>query len=318
MRVSKPENSLVIPVYRNAAMITPLIAAVEYIASQVEGGFEVVFVIDGTPDDSKALILAALARSSISGVVVEHSRNFGSPAAARTGLSVARGNRIAVMAADLQEPPELAIKFLQRLATGDVDVVAGQRLSRDDPGDLASKIYWFLYRRFVMPEIPVDGVDAFACTAAVRDVICSLENVHTSLIAQLFWVGFRRELAPYDRLPRTGKSGWTLGRKLRYLADSVFAFTDLPVKLLWGAGVCGLVIAIVIAALALIGRIVGTIQVPGYAGTILAVLFFGSLNMVGLGLIGSYVWRTYETTKGRPEAIVREILYASSRGGDEI
>jgi glycosyltransferase involved in cell wall biosynthesis len=308
--VSEPENSLVIPVYRNAGSITPLLAAVEHIAGQVEGGFEAVFVIDGSPDDSKALILAALEQSPIAGVVVDHSRNFGAAAAVRTGMSVARGMRIATMAADLQEPPELVIRFLQRLASGEVDVVAGERLSRDDPGAFASKIYWRLYRRFVMADIPPDGVDAFACTAAVRDVICSLENVHTSLVAQLFWVGFRRELAPYDRLARAGKSGWTLGRKVRYLADSVFAFTDLPVKLLWGVGVFGLVAATIVAMLALIGRIIGTIDVPGYVGTILAVLFFGSLNMVGLGLIGSYVWRTYETTKGRPPAIVREVLHS--------
>ena len=76
--------------------------------------------------------------------------------------------------------------------------------------------------------MPAGGVDVFACTAEVRDVICSLESVHTSLVAQLFWVGFRRELVAYDRLPSDTPSGWTFRRKLRYLSDSVFAFTDLP------------------------------------------------------------------------------------------
>ena len=183
-------------------------------------------------------------------------------------MSLAQGDRIAVMAADLQEPPELVIEFLRRLASGDVDVVAGERRSRDDDGDTASKIYWRLYRRFVVSDMPSAGVDVFACTASVRDVVCSLESVHTSLVAQLFWVGFRRELVPYDRLPRPGKSGWTLRRKLRYLSDSVFAFTDLPVRILWIVGLLGMALGVLVGAIVLVARAAGAITVPGYAATV--------------------------------------------------
>ncbi len=223
-------------------------------------------------------------------------------------MRFARGRYIAVMAADLQEPPDLVIEFLARLATGRVDVVAGERKSRDDRGDAASKLYWRLYRRFVLSEIPPDGVDVFACTASVRDVVCSLEDVHTSLVAQLFWVGFRRELVPYDRLPRPGESGWSTRRKFRYLSDSVFAFTDLPVRLLWIAGLVGITLGVIIGAIVLVARATGGITVPGYAATILVLVFFLSLNSLGLGIIGSYVWRAYETIKRRPGAIVRETI----------
>jgi glycosyltransferase involved in cell wall biosynthesis len=306
--MSAPANSLVVPIYRNAASITALIEAVEGIAGQVEGGLEAIFVVDGSPDDSHARLLDALAAGHLPARVVTHSRNFGSFAAIRTGMSLARGGRIAVMAADLQEPPALVVEFLRRLAGGDVDVVAGERASRDDRGDVASKLYWRLYRRFVLGDIPPDGVDVFACTAAVRDVVCSLESVHTSLVAQLFWVGFRRELVPYDRLPSPGESGWTLRRKLRYLSDSVFAFTDLPVRILWSLGIVGLTLAVLVALLVLVARLAGAITVPGYAPTILVLVFFASLNLLGLGIIGSYVWRAYETAKGRPGAIVRDVV----------
>lgn len=305
--MSAPTNSLVVPVYRNAESITALIEAIGSIAERVEGDFEAVFVVDGSPDDSHARLLDALAGWHLPARVVTHSRNFGSFAAIRTGMSLARGTCIAVMAADLQEPPELVVEFLRRLASGNVDVVAGARASRDDRGDGASKLYWRLYRRFVLGEIPADGVDVFACTAAVRDVVCSLESVHTSLVAQLFWVGFRRELVPYDRLPSPGESGWTLRRKLRYLSDSVFAFTDLPVRVLWMLGIVGLTLAVLVALLVLIARLAGAITVPGYAPTILVLVFFASLNLLGLGIIGSYVWRAYETAKGRPGAIVRDV-----------
>jgi glycosyltransferase involved in cell wall biosynthesis len=312
--MSAVQNSLIIPVYGNGETIAELIEAIEGIDRQVDGDLEVIFVIDGSPDDSEARLLAALPSSSLDARVVEHSRNFGSFAAIRTGMSVARGARMAVMAADLQEPPELVVEFLRRLGSGEVDVVAGERASRDDRGDAAAGLYWRLYKRFVLSDVPAGGVDVFACTAEVRDVICSLESVHTSLVAQLFWVGFRRELVAYDRLPSATPSGWTFRRKLRYLSDSVFAFTDLPVKALWLIGLLGLALGIVVALAVIVAKIVGTINVPGYAATVLVVDFFGSLNLIGLGIIGSYVFRSYETAKGRPGAIVaREIDVAGAR-----
>jgi glycosyltransferase involved in cell wall biosynthesis len=301
-------NSLVIPVYRNADSIQALVETIDRIATQIDGGLEAIFVMDGNADNSRELLLEALTTSLTPSRIVTHSRNFGSFAAVRTGMSLARGRYIAVMAADLQEPPELVIEFFARLASEQVDVVVGQRVSRDDRGDTVAGLYWRLYRRFVVGEIPPGGVDVFACTAAVRDVVCSLEDVHTSLVAQIFWVGFRREVVPYDRLPRPGESGWTLRRKLRYLSDSVFAFTDLPVRVLWLVGILGIMLGVIIGAVVLVARATGTITVPGYAATVLILVFFLSLNSLGLGIIGSYVWRAYETVKGRPGAIVQNTV----------
>ena len=302
-----PLNTLVVPIYRNAATIDGLVEAVAGIAGQLEGGLEAVFVIDGSPDDSRTRLMRALPNAPFPSRVVTHARNFGSFAAIRSGLQLARGEYIAVMAADLQEPPELVVQFFRRLATGEADIVAGERASRNEKGMHASRTYWRLYRRFVMAEMPPGGVDVFACTAAVRDVLCSMEDQNTSLVAQLFWVGFRRELLPYHRLPRSGESGWTLGRKLRYMSDSVFAFTDLPIRILWIIGWLGLAAAVLLATLVAILRLAGEIPVPGYAPTIVVVTFFASVNCVGLGIIGSYVYRAYEAVKGRPGAIVSEV-----------
>jgi len=301
-------DSLVVPVYGNAATIDELVAAIEGIAAALDGELEAIFVIDGSPDESRTKLLSVLEDASFRSRVVDHARNFGSFPAIRTGLTLARGEGIAVMAADLQEPPELVIEFLRRLATGRVDVVVGERASRDDPGDSAAGLYWSLYRRFVMKEMPAKGVDVFACTAQVRDVLCSLEDANTSLVAQLFWVGFRRELVPYDRRGREGKSGWTLRRKLRYLSDSVFAFTDLPVRILWTVGLLAITIGALLATVVAIARLSGAIDVPGYAATILVVVFFAGVNCLGLGIIGSYIWRAYEAVKGRPGAIVRDVV----------
>ena len=306
-------NSLVVPVYNNAGSIAALVDAVEHIASRLEGRLEAIFVIDGSRDDSRQVLLSALGSGQAHARIVEHSRNFGAFAAIRTGMSRAKGRYVAVMSADLQEPPELIVEFFRRLATGDVDVVAGERASRDDRGDTASRIYWKLYRRFVLSDIPPGGVDVFACTEAVRDVVCAMEDVHTSLVAQLFWVGFRRELVTYDRVPQPGKSGWTLRNKFRYLANSVFAFTDLPVRILWVVGLFGMTFSLAAGSIVLVARLLGSITVPGYAATVLILLFFLGLNSLGLGIIGSYVWRAYEGVKRRPGAIVRDVIEIAPR-----
>jgi glycosyltransferase involved in cell wall biosynthesis len=215
--------------------------------------------------------------------------------AIRAGLAAGTGDHFAVMAADLQEPPELIVEFSRRLTAGTCDVVVGQRTGRSDPllARASSAMFWRFYRRFIQPEVPEGGVDVFGCTRAVRDEIVRLTELHSSLVGLLFWVGFRREKVPYVRRERlAGKSAWTLKKKLAYLMDSVFSFSDLPIKLLLRIGVLGLLLAAVQAAVILAAKLLGTIDVPGYAATVLTVTFFGALNLLAIGIIGGYVWRT--------------------------
>jgi hypothetical protein len=121
----------------------------------------------------------------------------------------------------------------------------------------------------------------------------------------LLWLGFRRASIGYNRLPRThGKSAWTLAAKVRYLSDSIFAFSDLPITLMTILGACGLIMSVIFGLAVLAVKLSGAINVPGYAATVLLVTFFGGLNSFGLGLIGSYIWRTFENTKSRPHAVV--------------
>jgi glycosyltransferase involved in cell wall biosynthesis len=304
-----PPLSLVVPVYGNAGAIAPLLEAVRGIAERSGGDFEAVFVVDGSPDRSYALLREQLPGAGFNARLLSLSRNFGAFAAIRAGLEAARGRVVAVMAADLQEPPELVLQFLEVLGKGDVDVAFGVRTARADPlgSRLASGLFWSVYRRFVMPEIPPGGVDIFALTDAFRDRLLLLRESNTSLLAQLFWLGGRRAYVPYERRGRQhGSSGWTLRKKLRYLSDSVFAFTDLPVRLLlWGGGVA-LSVAIVLAAAVLVARLSGWMQVvPGYTATMLTILFFGAINALGLGVVGAYAWRAFENTKARPLAVVQ-------------
>jgi polyisoprenyl-phosphate glycosyltransferase len=300
--------SLVVPVYRNAASLLRLVDLIGEFPAQLDGPFEVVFVVDGSPDDSLAILRRLMAAASFAGTVLALSRNFGSFAAIRAGIAAARGRFVAVMAADLQEPPGLTLEIFRRLCGGDADVVIAVRESRADPlvARLASAIFWSLYRRFVQREMPKGGIDIFGCNAAVRDSLLNIHERNTSLVGLLLWVGFRRCEISYRRLPRYGggSSGWSLARKLRYMQDSIFAFSDLPIRLLVWLGTAGTIVAAALGLVILAARISGEIEVPGYAALALFVLFFGALNLASVGLVGSYVWRAFENTKGRPSAII--------------
>ena len=306
--VLTPSLTVVIPVYGNEGSITPLIAALAAIKEQVRVPFEAVFVVDGSPDQSYARLHDQLPQAAFRAQLICLSRNFGAFSAIRVGLEHARHSIIAVMAADLQEPPELVIELFGALAAGGKDIAMGIRESRADPGmsRFASSSFWALYRRFVMPDIPKGGVDIFAVTASMRDRLVQLKESNTSLLAQLFWLGGRRAFVPYQRLRREhGKSAWTLKKKLRYLSDSVFAFTDLPVRLLMGLGTASLAAAIGLSSLILAAKLSGLVPVPGYAGTMVTILFFGALNSLGLGVVGAYAWRTFENTKARPLSVIQ-------------
>ena len=232
------------------------------------------------------------------------------------GLEQARGDTFAVMAADLQEPPELVLQMQAELARGQADVVVAERTLRHDPllQRWQAQLFWAAYRRWVVPEMPPGGVDIFACNRAFRDALLGLGESRSSLIAQIFWLGFRRASVPYERQPRRhGQSAWTWRKKLAYLADSVFAFTDLPVRLLTRVGALGLLVAGVLGAVVLFGKLSGLIGVPGYAMTLIAILFFGALNLLSLGIVGTYAWRAYENTKQRPQAIALRVDRFESR-----
>jgi glycosyltransferase involved in cell wall biosynthesis len=310
--------SLVIPVYGNEGSIPELLKATAELHEQLGRRLEVVFVVDGSPDRSQQVLEAQLPRAPHPSRLVQLSRNFGSFAAIRAGLAEAEGDYFAVMAADLQEPPELVGEFFEALENEPVEVVVGVRAGRDDPalGRWLAETFWAIYRRFIQPEMPPGGVDVFGCNRAVRDHLLGMEESNSALVGILVWLGFRRKEIAYQRRRREhGRSGWTFGRKLRYLFDSVYAFSDLPIRLLLTVGALGLVVSFVFGVVVVIARIQGDIEVPGYAAVVLTIVFFGALNLFGLGIIGSYLWRAFENTKSRPQAVVLSTARFDGKGG---
>lgn len=303
--------SLVIPVYRNAANVPSLVEAIGQMQKRVGPSFEAIFVIDGSPDDSAGLLMAAASDFEFAYKIAFHSRNFGSFAAVRTGLEVAKGEYVAVMAADLQEPPELIEDFFKVLEQEEADVVFGQRVGRDDPyiSRKFSDLFWGIYRRYVVRDMPAGGVDIFACNRAVLEATLSIVEPNSSLIAQLFWVGFRRKFVPYTRRRREhGVSAWNLSRRFRYMMDSILAFSDLPIMIALWLGIVGCSISVVLGVVTAAARVLGYIHEAGYASLFILIVFFGSLILMVQGILGCYTWRTAENTKRRPLSIVSHVV----------
>jgi polyisoprenyl-phosphate glycosyltransferase len=304
--------SVVVPVYQNRDSLLTLIDRLVALNEQRAGQLEGVFVIDGSPDDSLDVLRGALGKVRLDAQVLSHSRNFGSGPAVRTGLAVARGDYIGVMAADLQEPTEVVTAFFDALESGECDIALGERIGRKDPvlSSAAARLYWRIYQRFINGEIPTGGIDVFGCTRAVAERIVSFPEVHTSLIGLLFWLGFRRKFIQYTREPRhSGTSAWTIQRKLRYLFDSIYAFTDLPIILLQVVGFVGTLVSFAIGLIVFLGWLIGAVRQPGYTPLMIAIAGATSAMLLALGVVGSYVWRTYENSKGRPLALIASHEY---------
>ena len=299
--------SLIIPVYKNEASLPETVEVVTEISRKVGGKLEAVFVVDGSPDASHTVLSEALERAAFSSQLLLLSRNFGSFAAIREGLRAAQGPYFAVMAADLQEPGDLIVEFFRTLSSEPVDLTLGTRATRADPlaARLSSSLFWKLYRVFVQSEMPPGGVDVFGVNLAVRDKLLGLESVRTSLVGQLVWLGFRTRTIAYSRVARKhGTSAWSWSKKIDYLLDSVFSFTDRPIKALLVTGSLGLLFSVGMGVAVVVAKVSGAVEVPGYAATALMILFFSALNLFALGIVGSYAYRAFENSKNRPAAIV--------------
>jgi len=300
--------SLVIPIYNNEDNLPRLFRELEQFAERLGDRLEIVFVVDGAPDNSLQILAARLPGWRLRTQLVELSRNFGSFAAIAAGLRAAAGDCIAVIAADLQEPPELVLEFHRLLRSDEADVVFGCRTGRADPwpSRLLSVAFWSVYRRLVTREMPKGGIDVFGCTRQVRDRLLELHEVHTNLVALVLWLGFRRAFVPYERRPRVeGRSGWTAAGKLRYALDSVFSFTDLPIRALLILGALGTASALVASATVFVAWWMGAVPVLGYTPLMLVISFFGGLTALGLGIVGQYAWLALQNARNRPAYVVK-------------
>jgi glycosyltransferase involved in cell wall biosynthesis len=301
--------SIVIPFFNEAGTIARLPAALWPKLEQIEGvRWEIICTDDGSSDSTLSELIA-LAVQDPRFRILELSRHFGKEAALTAGLDAARGDAVIPMDADLQDPPELIAPMLAAWVAG-AEVVLARRSDRSSDGVLKRKSAgWFyqLHNRLSETKIPENVGDFRLMDRAVVEALKQLPERQRFMKGLFAWVGFRTETIDYVRPCRdAGKSKFS-GLALWQLAMEGFtSFSTMPLKIWTYVGAVGAVSTLGYAAFIILYTLVHGNGVPGYASLLVAILFFGSLQLMSIGLLGEYIGRIYLETKQRPTYLIRK------------
>ena len=307
--------AIVVPVYHNAASLADLLAGLQAVASRhPQDTFRFVFVDDGSKDDSFAVLLA-LAKAEPRLTALKLSRNFGSNAALFAGLAEADGDAVATISADLQDPPETLDAMLAHWRAGR-KVVLAARESRDDPPATAflAGLFYRLFRRYAIATMPEGGFDFFVVDRAVRNLLLGMQESNAYLMGLVLWLGFDPAVVPFRRQAREaryGKSMWGLGRKIKYFIDSFVAFSYVPIR---AASLLGLLVSaagLLYAVFIVFAYFALDLKVQGWASLMIVLLVVSGAQLLVMGMIGEYLWRSLDETRRRP----RYVLEARVDGG---
>lgn len=246
------------------------------------------------------------------------SRNSGSHAAFSAGLTYCQGDCAVLLAADLQDPPETVRQLLDRWREGN-DVVWAVRAAREGESwstKAFAKAYYWLMRRVALPSMPAQGADFLLMDRKVIDAYNAIAEKNTSLLAMILWMGFRQAFVPYVKQARHGgRSKWTLAKKLKLFVDSVVSFSYVPIRAMSLLGMGMALAGFLYASFVVTGRLGGWITTgTGFAALMTTVLVGQGITMMMLGVLGEYVWRTFDEARGRPRYIVEEYVGSAQAG----
>ena len=313
-----PKLSIVIPVYYNAENLPPLYDDLkEKILDQAGFEAELILVDDGSGDNSYA-VMQDLAKRDSRIRLFKLSRNFGSDAAVLCGLNNATGDCAVVKAADLQEPTEMILDMYKSWQSGN-NVVLAVREGREESKaqEFFADAYYAMTRKFALPNMPKKGFDVFLDDRKVIEVLRRMDEPNSALNGQLLWSGFKTGVVTYVRRERKiGKSRWTLKKKIRLVADTLFSFSTLPISIVTGLGAVSVVISLLWALDALVSKLTGRIDVTGWTMMFIFQLLSFGVIMLTLGLLGAYLWRTFDASRRRPPYLI-EIADGQKETGNE-
>jgi dolichol-phosphate mannosyltransferase len=293
--------SIVTPAFNEAQNLPTLREQLEANMRELGVEWEWIIIDDGSLDGTYALVQQWAAKDSrIRGIRL--SRNYGSHAALACGLKSARGKVVAFIAADLQNPPEIVGKLLARWRTG-ANVVWAVPQQRAVSG-LRTLFYALLRRGEGLAEQPLQGGDAVLIDRAVADVLISREERHSNLCARIRLAGFAQESVSYRKdARRSGRSGWTLSKKMKLALDSLTGFDHALVR---GMTYLGLLVAVAgfLLAIHVVVHAFAGDPPTGWSSLMTTVLILGGVQMISVGILGEYAWRTLDEARGRPLYVV--------------
>jgi polyisoprenyl-phosphate glycosyltransferase len=303
---SLPELSVVIPVFNEAEIIPVLHSRLSAVLEEMHIDHEIIFVDDGSTDDSVNQFRALTAKDNRI-ALVELARNFGHQVAITAGLDFARGNAVAVMDGDLQDPPEVLPKFIAKWREG-YDVVYAVREQRKE-GWLKRTSYAFFYRllrRVANIEIPLDSGDFCIMDRRVVDLLSQMPERNRFVRGIRSWVGLNQVGVSFERQARhAGQSKYTLGRLMILALDGLVSFSYVPLRLITFLGFGVSILSILLAVFYFVKKLIYGLSPPGFATLIVSIFFLAGIQLITLGVIGEYVGRIFEEAKRRPLYVLR-------------
>ena len=308
--------SIVVPVYFNELNLPETVPALLSLADQIQPmALELVFVDDGSRDRSLEVLLQFQQQHPETIRVVKLTRNIGSMAAIQAGLKVARGDCVGMISADLQDPHDLFVEMVGRWREG-VKAVLAVRQDREETAGQRwfANTYYRLLRRFAVPDYPKGGFDFCLIDRQLVEEINRMAEKNTHIMTLIFWLGFSPALIPYTRRKRRlGKSRWTLKKKLKLFVDSFIAFSYVPIRFLSVVGLLTSFLAVLYAGFQVAAKLIYGTPVPGFSTTVVLIALTSGVQMIMLGVLGEYLWRILDETRGRPMYVVDRIYTGSGR-----
>lgn len=302
--------SIVVPVYFNAGSLPRLFDEFVKLESQLaerDVELELIFVDDGSKDESLARLLEFKEQRSAT-KVIKLTRNFGAVHCSKTGFKFVTGDAFMIVAADLQDPPELVMKMVERWLAGAKFVIC-ERITRDDPiiSKMYSKLYYMLLRAMVIRDYPEGGYDmALMDKAFLPHLVNSSKSIFTPLLA--YWLGYKPEVIHYHRPAREhGKSRWTFAKKVHAFLDVMLGFSITPIRAISAVGALVSFGSFAYGTSVVLGALFGNIPVQGFPTVVALVTFLLGLIILMLGVIGEYLWRIFDETNHRPETVIEEV-----------
>lgn len=298
--------SFVIPVYRNEGSLFPTYDKLIELVIQLQFQYEIIFVNDGS-DDLSINELISLHKKDNNVKVISFSRNFGQVAAVIAGLREVTGDAVVNLSADLQEPIALIHEMIAKWKEGN-EIVIGHRIDRED-GFIANKASNIFYKlmQYVNPKMPKGGFDFMLIDKKALEVLNQIDERNRFFQGDVLWLGFNTAFIPYTRLKRTiGKSQWSLSKKLKYFIDGLLNTSYVPIRLMSFLGICFSFFGFLYALVIVYNRFIHNTPFTGWAPLMIIILIIGGLIMLMLGIIGEYVWRTYDETRKRPIYIIKD------------
>jgi glycosyltransferase involved in cell wall biosynthesis len=306
---ARPLVSLVVPFFNEGAGVELFQAGITPIMESIpDVQFEVLCVDDGSRDDTLARLVALMGRDQRF-QVIELSRNFGKEAALTAGLDAVRGDAAIPMDADLQDPPELIPAMVEQWRAG-YEVVLARRVDRSTDSFLkrtTATAFYRLHNMMSSTAIPENVGDYRLMDRRVIEALKRLPERQRFMKGLFAWVGFRTTTLNYTRKPRVeGESKFSGWRLWNLALEGLSSFSTAPLKIWSYIGLVGAVSSAAFGLFIIIRTLVWGADLPGYASLLVAVLFFGSLQLIGIGVLGEYIARIYMETKQRPSYLVRE------------